>query len=188
MLFRSGPRVITVRGTAFQTDPTGLRVRVGGVPAQNITVVNDTTATVTVPVVTPGVYDVEVENTYGRGTLRNGFAVTPAIASGPLPRPNDTMALTLYQPVNEQTLALIGFNVPQTFAFPPFQGSMCINPSNAVGFLYLSGWFQPTFQFGLPIPNNPGLTGVNVLLQTLSGPSLWSLDGAFSNCMSFQIR
>jgi outer membrane protein assembly factor BamB len=183
-----GPRVITVRGTAFQTDPTGLRVRVGGVPAQNITVVNDTTATVTVPVVTPGVYDVEVENTYGRGTLRNGFAVTPAIASGPLPRPNDTMALTLYQPVNEQTLALIGFNVPQTFAFPPFQGSMCINPSNAVGFLYLSGWFQPTFQFGLPIPNNPGLTGVNVLLQTLSGPSLWSLDGAFSNCLSFQIR
>ena len=85
-------------------------------------------------------------------------------------------------------MALIGFNVPQPFAFPPFQGSMCINPSNAVGFLYLAGWFQPTFQFGLPIPNNPGLTGVNVLLQTLSGPSLWALDGAFSNCLSFQIR
>ena len=85
-------------------------------------------------------------------------------------------------------LAMIAFNTPQQLTFPPFEGTLCIAPHEAINLVFLPGWIQSTFPLALPIPNNPNLTGVDVLIQSVAGPSLWTLQGAFSNCKSFQIQ
>jgi outer membrane protein assembly factor BamB len=182
------PQPVTIHGTAFLVDPQGLTVRVGGMLATEVTVINDNELRCRIPVATPGVYDVELENQYGRGTLLRGFAVTPAVAIGELPRPNDMLHITYYQAPQEQMLALIAFNMPQPRALPPFQGTLYLDPNEAIGFLFLAGWLQPRFPIGMPVPNMPQLTGVDVLLQSVAGPSLWTLQGAFSNCVSFRIQ
>ena len=182
------PGTVTVHGSAFQVDPGSLTVSVGGTPATNVVVIDDQTLQCVVPIGTPGVYDVRVQNQYGSGTLARGFAVTPAVDVVTAPFPGTALAIDYYQSPRHQTLALLAFDVPRALTLPPFHGDLCVNPSTAFTLFYVPGWVNPLFPLSLPIPSNPGLSGVNVTLQSLSGTSLWTLQGAFSNCETLQIR
>jgi len=74
----SGPGIaVTVTGTAFQT---GATVTFRGTASTNVTVVNTSTITATVPNITPGAAAVVVTNPDAQNSTFTGFTVLPATA------------------------------------------------------------------------------------------------------------
>jgi hypothetical protein len=73
----AGGTNVTITGNGFVN---GATVTIGGTPATNVIVVNDTTITATTPAGTAGARDVIVTTPNGSGTLPNGFHYTDAPA------------------------------------------------------------------------------------------------------------
>ena len=179
---------VTLNGYGF-ADGTGTTVLFDDVPATNVVVVDDNTITCDTPVVEPGQIDVDVTvtNDIGSDTLVDAFTFTPALQlSGNWVVGGD---LTLTYLLDPQDSIFAIYGLPPVFGIdtPPFDGQLSILPFYT--FFILTGWPFDTWDQTFGIPNNPNLSGLDVLFQGLIGPSFGNpKDAAWTNCATLSIQ
>lgn len=72
---------------------------------------------------------------------------------------------------NDGLLAIYGVPPPVSIPTPPFAGNLEIAPFTVLAFLPTNSWPYSEFDVDGDIPNDPTLSGFQVLFQGLSGPS-----------------
>jgi len=180
---------VTLNGYGF-ADGTGTTVIFDTIPATNVVVVDDTTITCDTPVVEPAQLnvDVTVSNGYGSDTLVDAFTFTPALQLSGNWVPGGDLTLTYLLDPNDSIFAIYGLPPVQGFDTPPFDGQLCIFPFYM--FFILQNWPFDEWQYTFDIPNNPNLSGLEVLFQGLIGPEFGgrAKDAAWANCASLVIE
>jgi hypothetical protein len=152
---------VTITGADFTGTPT---VTIGGTAATNVTLVNNTTITCTVPAGTVGSKAVVVTNENGSGTLANGYRYTDLVVTST----NDAGAGTLREALSDaQTLA--GAN---TITFAAALSGQTIRPT--------------TFPIAGSGYTTDDTAGVTVDASTLSGGITLTTDTA--NARIFYVR
>ena len=168
----AGSVAVTVRGRFFDASAgSNPQVRIGGLPATDVVVVDGQTVTCRAPADTArGPKRVEVQFTGRAGVLDGAFARTPAISFvGPV---------AIGQPLVFRTQLRPGDWVGGFFSWPPRTAGAV---PGATGTLWL---LQPTPWFVLPawplnevvltttVPNDPGLVGFGLVFQSMTfGPA-----------------
>lgn len=185
--YDSPPLSAMISGAGFTEYPI-IGVRFGGSPASNVVVVNDSTITCQPPAtIQPGPVEVTVQNTLGDGRLPDGFAYTPALQLTGNWIPGGDVTLAWFLDPGDSIYAIFGLPPAQSIRTPPFDGTLCILPYYR--FFLLLGWPFDTFTQNLAIPDDPAISGAQVLLQGLVGPSLWApKDAAWTNCATLSIQ
>ena len=166
--WNDGPVPLTVRGRYFDASAgSNPQVRIGGIPATNVVVVDAQTIQCLAPADTaPGPKRVEVQFTGQAGQLEGGFARTPAISfTGPV---------QIGQPAVLRAQVRPGDWVGCFCSWPPrTAGSV----PGAVGTLWLlqpTPWYiAPAWPLGgfwvtTQVPNDPGLAGFSLIIQSLT--------------------
>lgn len=178
---------VTIGGHLFSVHP-GVQVLFGSSPASNVVVVDDQTITCDAPASEPGPADVVVSNDLGAGTLPQGFIYTPATQIVGTPLVGSTVTIRYHVDPGDEILALYGVPPLQSVPTPPYVGELCIVPFHV--FFVVPGWPLDVFSIDVDIPNDPALSGVQVLLQALVGPSLATppKDGVWTNCATLAIQ
>jgi len=179
----AGAVAVTVRGRFFNPNAVP-SVLIGGLPATNVRVLDGETLRCTAPADDPGPKDVVVDFGIAPGTLQNGFARTPALVLGGDLQVGGVAELSL--------LVTPGDFVGGYYDFPPAVSATLPFAHGTVCLLQPTAWFEvpswPLSRFDLvaPIPADPALAGVQLLLQGLAGSpqNPW----AVTNCATLGIR
>jgi hypothetical protein len=181
------PPHATLKGSLF-TSGFGLSVTFGATSASNVVVVDDQTITCDVPAGEPGRVDVVVSNSLGAGILLNGFSYTPSIVLEGDFSPGGSVTAHIYCDPLDGLFVAYGLPPSPSIPTPPFHGNLSIVPFSFLA--YLSSWPFNELALSGTIPNDPGLSGADVLLQALVGPRLTTRpkDGAWTNCAVLSIR
>ena len=83
--------------------------------------------------------------------------------------------------------AIYGLPPEQSIDTPPFDATLCIFPFGVL--FIIPTWPFDTFSQTTTIPADPSLSGLQVLLQGLIGPSLvFPKDAAWTNCGVLDIQ
>jgi len=181
------PTAVTLTGSGF-AGGTGTTVLFDTIPATNVVVMDDTTITCDTPVVEPGQLDVDVTvtNDNGAGTLVDAFTFTPAILIDGEYWPGGTVGLDYLLDPYDSILAIAGVNLV-SIPTPPFDGYLGITPFRIL--FIAPAWPLEEFRVEFDIPNNPALSGLEVLFQGLIGPSFGNpKDAAWTNCGVVEIE
>ena len=183
------PSGVTLKGWRFESS-TGTTVLFDASPATNVVVVDDNTITCDTPVVEPGQFnvDVTVTNDNGSDTLVDAFTFTPALQLSGNWVPGGDLTLTYLLDPQDNIYAIYGLPPILSIDTPPFDGQLCILPFYT--FFILLGWPFDTWEQTFGIPNNPNLSGLEVLFQGLIGPEFGgrAKDAAWTNCASLVIE
>src|SRR5262249_35448452 len=159
----------------------------GGWPPTNVEI-QDTLITCDVELNERGQYNVTVNTGDGTGMASNGFVVTPAIVlEGDFTPGGSGVARYLLDPY-DSILAIIGLPPPTAIPTPPFVGDLCIAPFYV---LFVAPRFPlDELDLDLDIPDDPSLSGIDVLFQALIGPDFRGAnkDAAWTNCATLSIR
>jgi hypothetical protein len=178
---------LALTGTGFTADPN-LTVQIDGVPATNVNVTGYTDLTCTPPALDPGPHDVTVTNRYGSSTLAGGLLLTPALFVDGVPAIGSTVDLRYEFEALDSTFAIAGAPPLLSIPTPPFGGALAISPF--LPLFVLNAWPTDEFVSTQTIPNNPALIGTTVLLQSLTGPTLYGpgREGAWTNVVAMTIQ
>lgn len=162
-----GPGPVEIRGRFF-TNSSVTGVRFGGVPATQVTVVDDTTIRCTAPTGAPGPVTVTVENAIAPAELEDGFVYTPGLVAPDTVAPGEVldMALFVEQP-GDLIAVLVGMPGSSPVTIPGIDSSMTLG--NPALFTLAPIWPTPVFRVVLPLPANPNLLGAVGAFQGLSG-------------------
>ena len=177
----------TLGGSGFSLGP--VQVEFNGNAAADVTVLDDTSLTCTIPLGDPGTADVDVTVLVGaaRSTLENAFAYTPAIQRAGDLVPGGSVTIQYLCDPGDSILCIHGLPPQQSIHIPNFDGVLAIQPF-AIAFV-APAWPRDTFILLLDIPDDPQLVGVVLLLQALIGPSFQPpRNGAWTNCVSLSIE
>jgi len=182
-----GTSSVAIRGSRF-TIGGPLTVRFGANPATNVNVIDDANLTCDAPASDPGPVELGVTSSYGEGVLPAGFTYTPAVTFDGDPHPGATITIHDLCDPGDGIFAILGLPPAVSIPTPPFHGALAIVPFHY--FFYVSAWPFNSFDLTATIPNDPTLSGVDVLLQSLIGPALATTpkDGAWTNCAVLSIR
>jgi len=179
---------IAVHGTGFTSDPN-LVVTIDGVAATGVAVTSFTDLTCTPPpALATGPHDVIVTTQFGTATLAGGLVLTPAVFVDGDALLGAIIDLRFEFDPLDATLAIVGYPPQVSIPTPPFDGALGIVPFVRLFTLIA----YPTEEYVLPVtvPNDPALVGVDVLLQSLTGPKLGGAhkDGAWTNVAVISIH
>ncbi len=160
----------------------------GQTPAANVVVIDDQNIACDAPSGEPGPIDITVSNDLGDGVLSNGFTYTPATILEGTFTPGGSVTVNYLCDPLDGIFAIYGLPPEQSIPTPPFHGDLCILPFNFL--TYIPSWPFDVMSFTNSIPNDPSLSGVDVLLQALVGPKLTTppKDGAWTNCAVLSIH
>ncbi|MDA0373205.1 MAG: IPT/TIG domain-containing protein [Planctomycetota bacterium] len=162
-----GPGTVEIRGRFFaNSSVTG--VRFGGVPATQVTLVDDTTIRCTAPAGVPGPVTVSVDNAIAPAELVDGFVYTPGITAPDTVAPGGTLEMDLWleQP-GDLVALLIGTPGGSPVTIPGIDSSMTLG--NPALFTLAPIWPTAIHRTSLVLPNNPNLLGAVGAFQGLSG-------------------
>jgi hypothetical protein len=180
---------LTILGARFAQGDQ-LQVKVGGVDATNVTVVDDATITATTGPGDPGPCDVIVHNTLGDGMLAGGFRRTPAVLLEGDWTPGGHVAVRhLYDP-GDGVFSLFGVPPLCTIPWPPFLRDRNIDPFLILLLAPPGALPGDDYSITGDLPNDPSLSGATVLFQALIGPvfSGSGRNATWSNCASVTIQ
>jgi hypothetical protein len=180
---------VTISGAGFMQGDQ-LQVEFGDDVATNVVVVDDATITASIGTGNPGPVDVTIQNTLGSGILTNGFRRTPALLLEGAWTPGGNVTIRYLFDSGDGVVAIAGLPPTVNVSTRPFLSELGISP-----FLILvleQPGTIPGDEFDLSgdLPNDPGLSGIEVLFQALIGPifSGAGADATWSNCASITIR
>lgn len=179
---------VTITGRHFQIRPI-TSVDFDGAAATNVTVVDDSTLTCDAPDGAPGPAAISISSVLGTGRLTDVFRRTPSTrVEGDFARAGAVVVVTYEFDVFDSVFTIVGVGPSVSMPIHGYDGALCISPF-LVLFTALR-WPSDEFQLAGTIPSDPGLLGIEVLLQGLVGPNLTghSKDAAWTNCASFVIR
>lgn len=162
-----GPGTVEIRGRFFaNSSVTG--VRFGGVPATQVTLVDDTTIRCTAPAGAPGPVTVTIENAIAPAELLDGFVYTPGIVAPSTVAPGQVLEMALFVEQPGDLIAiLVGTPGGTPVTIPGIDSSMTLG--NPALFTLAPIWPTPVFRIVLPLPANPNLLGAVGAFQGLSG-------------------
>jgi hypothetical protein len=172
---------VTVTGGSFHAE-SGLTAWLDGTAASDTAVVDESTATFTIPAGSPAIVDVELKSHLG--SSHGSFLSTPSLtASGDL-RPGGQLELSAYVNVHDSLVLIAGLPPVVSITTPPFDGTLAIDPF--LPLLLLADVQSDQLDFTFSIPDDTAWSGLTVLLQELAGSKLGGRrkDGAWSNCAS----
>lgn len=181
---------VTITGTGFE-DPAGTSVLFGNQPATNVLVLNATTIECDAPNGDAGRVDVTVVDSNGSGTLPESFTNIPAqILSGDF-QPGGFVQLVYAVQRGHEIVALWSRADLRTqgVVTPPFQGKLWLAQQNLL--FQLPSWPAREYTFVAQVPNDPGLSGLTVHFQALSGSQITGAgnrSGAWTNVVSATIQ
>lgn len=179
---------VTVTGSMFLSG-SNVQVSVGGSPATNVVVVDDSTITCTAPPGSPGPADVVVQDNIGSGTLAGGYVYTPAVLWSGDASLGGKITIEYQGDPFDGILALVGLPPQVNIPTPPFHGELCIAPFKVLFVVPTKTWPYDSFWLSGTIPNDPGYSGVQILLQALIGPSFSTpKDATWTNCSSLTVK
>lgn len=159
---------VTVQGRFFDVAPgTPVTVRIGGLPATAVEVVDGQTLRCSAPSDGPGPKDVEVQFAGQPGRRAGAFARTPALTLGGTPQIGGIAALRTQLRTGDWLLGCfsLGAAVPSTV--PGLQGTLWLG--NATPWYSMPAWPLPEFTLTTAIPNLPGLVGLQLVFQSITG-------------------
>lgn len=178
---------VTVRGQNFDVRPGAVTVvTFGGLPASNVAVLDPTTLSCLAPVDGPGPKDVVVQSTGLPGRLEHGFARTPSLRLH-----------GVLQPGGHADLAIdvrAGDFLGAYFALPPAVASSVPGVSGSMWLLTATPWFAlpawpfARFDLATPIPNEPGLVGLQLVLQAMTAAPASFAGAVWSNHVVFAVQ
>jgi IPT/TIG domain-containing protein len=177
-----------VNGAGFTADPN-LSVLIDGTPATNVVVYSYTVLSCNAPAgILPGPHDVTVTNRFGSATLSDGLLLTPAMFVDGVPTLGSTVYLRYEFDPLDSTFAIFGLPPQQSIPTPPFGGLLGIVPFFPL--FTLASYPGDEFVVHANIPNDPALSGVTVLFQSLTGPNFKGSgkDAAWSNVAALAIQ
>ena len=178
------PVPVVISGQGFTSSAT---VMFGGKSATGVVVVNETTIACTVPAGMPGPVDVKVISGGEIDILPGGFAYTPAASIDPSAPPGGAVTLTFLQDPGDWLLGIFGLPPVLSVPTPPYAGALSIWPLHKL--FMVPAWPFDSLSQVLTVPDDPALSGVQVLFQALVGPSLvGAVDAAWTNCAVFTIQ
>ncbi len=186
-LYRS-PGSVTIRGDDFSFGQN-TQVTFDSAPADNVQVVDDGTITCIPPVGLAGTSaTVSVSNENGSASNSNAFLYTPSMATEGQPRPGEEIDLHYLCEPGDSILAIFGLPEAVDLHVRPYDGSLCILPIQLL--FFLPEWRLDQFTLRISIPDDPGLSGAEVLLQALIGPDLTDHGepGSFTNCLMLEVE
>lgn len=172
---------LALHGAGFNFDPN-LMVLINSKPATNVTVTSYSDLTCNAPAgLLPGSYDVTVTNKFGTATLADGLLLTPAMFIDGDPKIGSKIYLRYEFDPLDSTFAIYGLPPQQSIRTPPFGGLLGIVPFFPL--FTLRSYPSDEFSVHVNIPNDPALSGVTVLFQSLTGPNFdgHGKDAAWSN-------
>ncbi len=183
------PLAVDIQGEHLSVG-TGPEVLFGDEPATNITVINDNLIQCEAPANVPGPSSIVVRSNLGEGKLdQESFRYTPAL--DPIEgifQPGGVFVLPFLCDPGDTLIGIFGVPPEVQFSTPPFDGTLCM-----LSFYILfinSQWPWDEYLFDENIPDDPALSGIEVLFQALVGPALSGpvKDGAWTNCRSMKIQ
>jgi IPT/TIG domain-containing protein len=180
--------LLVVNGAGFTADPN-LSVLIDGTPATNVVVYSYTVLSCNAPAgILPGPHDVTVTNRFGSATLSDGLLLTPAMFVDGVPTLGSTVYLRYEFDPLDSTFAIFGLPPQQSIPTPPFGGLLGIVPFFPL--FTLASYPGDEFVVHANIPNDPALSGVTVLFQSLTGPNFKGSgkDAAWSNVAALAIQ
>ena len=179
---------LVVNGAGFTADPN-LSVLIDGTPATNVVVYSYSVLSCDAPAgLLPGQHDVTVTNRFDSATLAGGLLLTPSIRITGDPKLGATVDLFYDFDPLDSTFAIVGLPPQVTIPTPPFGGALGIVPF--FPFFTLTSYPWNEYVPLAHIPNDPTLSGVTVLFQSLTGPNFTGSgkDAAWSNVASLTIH
>jgi hypothetical protein len=182
-----GGESVTLNGKYF-TSAANLTVDFDGIPATDLVVIDDAQATCTVPAHDTGPSVVQAANDHGPGRMEDGFVFTPGLLLEGDHRPGGDLLLRYWVDAGDDVYAIYGLPPAVSEATPPFDGTLEIDPFLTL-FLF-PNWITDEFRFAATIPDDPALSGLEILFQGLAGPQLLGTpkDGAWTNSVSMVIE
>lgn len=178
------PTPVTVAGKFFSLG-SAPQVTIGGLAANGVVVVNDTTIQCTTPVLNPGPATVTVANEHGAGALPGGLLATPALTFVGTPQFGGSVTGTFHVQPGVAIAAFLGLGPSQPTPLPPYGGEWCLKAQRVL--FEVPFWPLDNLQFTITIPNVPSLVGSDLLVQGLVGPDLPGGLGAFTNCVTLDL-
>jgi hypothetical protein len=171
---------LSISGGGFIPDPS-FAVTINGVPATGITIQDVNDLTCTAPALLPGMQDVTIADRYGSATLAGAIELTPALFVDGVATLGASVDLRYEFDPFDSTFAIYGLPPQQSIPTPPFGGLLGVVPFTP--FFLLNSWPSDQFIVHAQIPNDPALSGVTVLFQSLTGPRFFGhgKDAAWSN-------
>jgi hypothetical protein len=178
---------VTIAGSGFLLAQS-IQVNFGASAASNVAVVDDATITCAALADVPGPVDVTVTTDAGSATLTNGFARTPATVLEGDEFLGGSFTERSLCDSGDTLLGLVGLAPEVSIPLPPFEGNLCIAP-----FVIL--FLEPNHatdekDLVATIPNDPSLSGLEILFQSLVGPQLsgHGKSGSWTNCAHLKIQ
>lgn len=180
----AGAVPVTVRGRFFDTAAgSAAQVRIGGLPASDVRVVDGQTLTCMAPGDMPGPKDVEVQFLGQPGQRSGAFARTPALTLGGNLAPGGTAMLRVQ--------VRIGDWVGGYFSLPPAIPSTVPGVASVLWLEQATAWFTvpnwplPEFLLSTAIPDDPNLLGLQLVFQSLTFGS--ANDAVLSNHVELRL-
>ncbi len=181
---------VILKGRAFRFFEEGrdTEVRFDGVTARNLQILSDLEIQCEAPPGSSGFADVSVRNRMGESTLSEGYLYRPAILEPDDVSPGGDLRITTLCQSGDFLFGILGLPPPLEIPTPPFDGTLC---TSAFFVMYLVPyWPFDEFFLDLPIPDDPSLSGLDLLFQSLIGPSdrAVSRGTTWTNCVMIRIR
>lgn len=180
----NAPTPLLVKGNFFNTG-TGLQVKLGGVEATDVVVVDGQTIQCTSPALPAGFTNLSVSNSIGTGGSASQLTLTPAMSVAGSTKIGEAATFTLFVKPGEEVLMLFGLGPTPSIAVPPFDGELGLKLMRSL--FHLPVWPLPSFQFNFTLPSDPWLVGQEFRMQALAGTDLTNGLGSFSNWAGYVI-
>jgi len=116
---------------------------------------------------------VHVTTHRGTATLANGFQFTPSLNLSGDTHVGGSFTLDYWITPGDALLGVYGLPPEISIETPPWEGRLCI--ANRTRLFYVGLYRRNRYQVSYSIPDDPNLSGVEILFQGLAG----SKDGAF---------
>ncbi len=185
------PSEVTISGDHFRyfQDGAGTSVSFGSKAASDVSILDDDTIQCTVPPGDPSRVGVTVENLTGIGTRKDAFSFTPTIhCDASTPAPGDTVALHFLCDPDDFIYTIAGAGPPVSSSTPPFDGTLCI--ARPVTIFLLPTWPFDDLFVEQDLPDDPALSGLQILLQALIGPMDYrhGKNASWTNCVELLVE
>jgi len=159
---------VTVQGRFFDTAPGApVTVRIGGLPATAVEVIDGQTLRCSAPSDGPGPKDVEVQFAGQPGRRAGAFARTPALTLGGRPQIGGIAALRTQLRTGDWLLGCFSLGPTTPSTVPGLQGTLWLG--SATPWYSMPTWPLPEFTLTTSIPNLPGLVGLQLVFQSITG-------------------